>query len=649
MTPYRSLNSAFRARQGLLALGLVLAALGCWALVARRPPLGHDASRDGSGQVPPGPRTSGAVTHGAGPSEETFSVRSQFSVADNDDPRRDGWETEALNLAVSAQLKRLAEVLRDGPALRAESLRPLVTDDISIVWPRSDKLQEVHREATLVVRRGPNAGAGDAPSARSTARAAPDDGAEAARSALGALWAENAPRGAVQSHWKVVRVEPSPPELATDLIGEVAFSTSSGRVGLHLRARATWLIGGPDAHPQLRSLAVGELEEVSWLQAKGPWFVDDAAAVLGHHASYWAQLAHGQNYWVSRVQRQLGMSFGMQTGLAVGDANGDGLDDLYVCQPGGLPNRLYVMRADGRADDLSAAAGLDWLMPTAAAQFADLDNDGDQDLLLVAVDRSGIWCLRNDGRTHFEVVTQLEGPQSPTSLALADYDSDGNLDLYVCNYQDGGILAITGTTRPVPFHDATNGGPNVLYRNEGNWQFRDVTAEVGLDEHNYRWSYAASWDDFDRDGDLDLYVANDFGRNNLYRNESGRFRDVAAEAGVEDVASSMSVAWGDYNQDGWNDLYVGNMWSSAGHRVVFQPRFHQELPSDTRELFQRHAVGNSLFLNQGDGTFRETSDEAGVREGRWAWSSNFVDLNNDGREDLLVANGFLTHGLEHDL
>lgn len=582
---------------------------------------------------------------------ETTSVRDWATLDDDDDPRRDGWDTEALNLAVSAQLKALALALRSSEAPEVEALRPLVADDFPNDPLHPGRLGEVRRDDWLLVRRSDPAGNGDAdPGHRPPpAGAATSVGAESARAAFAAWWPGERPIGEVRWEWKVVSVEPAPPRLATNLVGEVAFRSAAGQVGLHLRGRATWTLGGADEPPRLTALTIDHVEEVVWLGRPAPWFSDAAGTVLGHNDCYAAQLAEGQNYWVSRVQKQLGMHFGMHTGLAVGDANGDGLDDLYLCQPGGLPNRLFVMRGDGRADDRSAEAGLDWLMPTVSAQFADLDNDGDQDLIVVAVDGRGIWCLENDGQARFTVAVQLRPPQTPTSLALADYDGDGRLDLYVCNYQDGGILAITGTTRPVPFHDATNGGPNILYRQEGTWQFRDVTAEVGLDVHNYRWSYAASWEDYDRDGDPDLYVANDFGRNNLYRNDGGRFRDVAAEAGVEDVASSMSVSWGDYNLDGWLDLYVGNMWSSAGHRVVFQPRFQEHLSADARALFQRHAVGNSLFLNQGDGTFRETSDEAGVREGRWAWSSNFVELDNDGREDLIVANGFLTNDFTHDL
>ena len=160
---------------------------------------------------------------------------------------------------------------------------------------------------------------------------------------------------------------------------------------------------------------------------------------------------------------------------------------------------------------------------------------------------------------------------------------------------------------------------------------------------------ASSWEDYDNDGDVDLYVANDFGRNNLYRNDGGRFVDVAAMAGAEDISAGMSVSWADYNRDGMMDLYVSNMFSAAGNRVAFQRQFKTNTQQTAREHFQRHARGNTLFENAGDGTFRDQSAAAAVTMGRWAWSSNFVDINNDGWEDLFVANGFMTGADNGDL
>jgi hypothetical protein len=202
---------------------------------------------------------------------------------------------------------------------------------------------------------------------------------------------------------------------------------------------------------------------------------------------------------------------------------------------------------------------------------------------------------------------------------------------------------------PVPYHDANNGGANVMLRNEGDFAFRDVTKQCGLDANNRRFSQAAAWEDFDNDGDPDLYVANDFGRNNLYRNDGGVFTDIAAQAGVEDLSAGMSVSWADYNRDGRMDLYVGNMFSSAGNRISYQRRFKSGAADETVAGFRRHARGNSLFENLGDGTFRDVSVACGATMGRWAWASPFVDLNNDGWQDLIVANGYVTNDDSGDL
>jgi hypothetical protein len=329
-------------------------------------------------------------------------------------------------------------------------------------------------------------------------------------------------------------------------------------------------------------------------------------------------------------------------GLALGDVDGDELDDLFLCEPGGLPNRLLLHKADGTVRDVSAVSGVDYLEATRAALLVDLDNDGDQDLV-IASDRFVIF-LANDGYGRFHQRMAFRTTSSATCLAAADYDLDGDLDIYVCGYftMEDAADGTLGLGNPIPFHDANNGGRNSLFRNEGNWRFADVTEEVGLDRDNRRFSFAATWEDYDNDGDADLYVANDYGRNCLYRNDLGTFVNVAAQLGVEDMSSGMSASWGDYNRDGRWDLYVSNMFSSAGNRISYQRQFKRQDDAATRAQFQRFARGNSLFEQQPDTTFRDVSLPAGVNLGRWAWCSNFVDVNNDGWEDLLVANGMLT-------
>jgi len=240
---------------------------------------------------------------------------------------------------------------------------------------------------------------------------------------------------------------------------------------------------------------------------------------------------------------------------------------------------------------------------------------------------------------------RLAHPDEITSLSAADFDSDGDLDLYACMYAKAGAL---GTT-PVPYHDAVNGPRNHLWRNEGGWAFEDVTAAIGLDHNNVKFSYAAIWDDFDRDGDLDLYVANDFGRNNLYCNEDGVFRDVATEVGADDIAAGMGVTVADFDQNGQMDLYVTNMFSSAGRRIVPQDGFMSGENKELHDDLLRHARGNTLLLNQGEGVFRDATEQGGSVIAGWGWGSKALDLNNDGLPDIYAPNGWLTNEKHEDL
>ena len=206
-----------------------------------------------------------------------------------------------------------------------------------------------------------------------------------------------------------------------------------------------------------------------------------------------------------------------------------------------------------------------------------------------------------------------------------------------------GVGGVTGSV-PTPYHDARNGSTNHLWRNEGNRSWVDATVELGLDDGNDRYSLASVFEDFDGDGDLDLYVTNDFGRNNYYEYEDGRFRDVADEAGASDQAAGMGATVADIDLDGDSDILISNMFSSAGLRIASQSDLymggqHEDLHDD----YVFHARGNTLLSNNGDGTFEDTTEAAGVALGRWAWGAAFFDLDGNGLEDMYVPNGFVTN------
>ena len=384
-------------------------------------------------------------------------------------------------------------------------------------------------------------------------------------------------------------------------------------------------------------------------RASAPIFTDVTDAALGSNDSFRRQLNTGLDDWMATFDSVLTRDSNGHHGVSVGDADGDGLDDIYVAQPSGLPNRLYRARGDGTFEDATERAGLGVLDDTAQSLFADVDNDGDQDLVL-ATGTKPLLFVNDKGR--FSVVADAFQFRQPlqgvlTSIAMADYDRDGFLDLYLCvySYFFGAGEDKAGT--PAPYYDARNGPPAVLFRNDGRGRFVDVTAEAGLDAGNDRYHFAAAWADYDNDGWPDLLVANDFGTKNLYRNRGLRegrvtFEDVAADAGVLDHGAGMSAAFLDYDNDGLLDIYTGNMWSDAGLRVTSAPDFMPDAPADVRALYRRHVRGNSLFRNRGDGRFEDKTLAARAEMGRWAWSSDALDFDNDGWEDLYVVNGMLT-------
>lgn len=400
----------------------------------------------------------------------------------------------------------------------------------------------------------------------------------------------------------------------------------------------------------------GQLAEFSPVEeqvASAPhtWFRDVTASVFSSAKPLARQFSCGVPYWRSRLDPASGIDIYGSNGIAVGDIDGDGFDEVYVCQPGGLPNRLLRISPEGKATDLSRTWGVDILDDTSCALFLDLRNTGRQDLVVLR--SSGPVLFLNEG-THFRMRRDaFQFAATPrggfTGMAAADFDRDGRLDLYLCCYVY--FQSEAQYTYPAPYHDARNGPPNFLLRNklnaDGSGFFEDCTEETGIGQNNDRFSFAPAWCDYKGDGWPDLYVANDFGRNNLYRNENGRFRDVAAESRVEDIGPGMSASWFDYDGDGKPDLYVANMWTDAGQRVSDDAKFPPARANP--EAYRAHTMGNSLLRNAGDGTFQDVAAREHVSFGRWAWASGGHDLDNDGSPEIFVTCGMLTNASTTDL
>jgi hypothetical protein len=314
--------------------------------------------------------------------------------------------------------------------------------------------------------------------------------------------------------------------------------------------------------------------------------------------------------------------------VSVADFDGDGRPDLYFTNSRfGEPNALYRNKGDGTFEDVAATAGLaDLNKPgegvSMGAVWGDFDNDGHEDVLVY---RYGYLALfRNIDGQHFQDITEAAGLRrwvNSNGAIWLDYDRDGLLDLYVTAYFRNDIDLWHLTTTKImhnSFEFATNGGKNLLFHNLGGGKFEDVTDTTGVG--STRWSLAAASADFNGDGWPDIYLANDYGPEELYLNDRGR-SFVLTTAGLESESKSgMSATLGDAFNRGRLDAFVTNI-SERGY------------------LFQN----NNLRVNEmaESHRFRNVAEGA-IADAGWAWGAQFGDLNNDGANELFVANGFIS-------
>lgn len=279
--------------------------------------------------------------------------------------------------------------------------------------------------------------------------------------------------------------------------------------------------------------------------------------------------------------------FGYGHGLAVGDYDNDGFEDLYVSVYTGK-NRLCRNKGDGTFEEVAAELGLDIASKSKSAIWGDIDNDGYLDLYVANLNAKD-QLFRNQGDGTFNEITlsaRISNIENPSAVNMADVNGDGFLDIYIANF----------------------GAENILYLNNQDLTFRDYTIAAGLSDMGS--SMGAIFFDYDKDGDSDLYLVHDnIEPNFLFQNDgTGHFVEVSMAAQVNTKGYGMGVDVADVNQDGYADIYITNLFK------------------------------NVLLLNQGDGTFEDISGRAGVEDFGMGWGTHFADIDNDGWVDIYVAN-----------
>ena len=333
------------------------------------------------------------------------------AVRAKQDPRLDGWETEVWNEIAGEKLNRIGGWLSSADELTVDDVTKLISEGGIKATSFLAEQPETWSDGQLTIESGPVSPERQPMSSQEFLQ----------RFQSFAAHFDNSRN--VHFKFKIVRIAQSETTLNTAVLFQADTHDANLAIQVNADWECEWNIVGNDL--RLATLRVSKAELIRGRHDSGSLFADCTRSVFRNVESFDEQLMKGTNYWRRHLQAALGIDLFGHQGLSIGDANGDGLDDIYICQPGGVPNKLYLQGRDGTCLDRSVESQTDFLDRTRAALFVDFDNDGDQDLALV-VDAHVIF-LANDGAAKFSIEhSQFVG--TSVTLAAADYDLDGDVD-----------------------------------------------------------------------------------------------------------------------------------------------------------------------------------------------------------------------------